>query len=332
LPPQGIAQVLRNLPKIDDPNLLVGTETHDDAGVYRLSDDVALVQTIDFFPPVVNDAYIYGQIAASNSLSDVYAMGGRPLTALNLVGYPDDKDPELTWLGDMLRGGAERCQAAGCVIVGGHTVRDTEIKFGYAVTGLVHPKQILTNANAKPGDKLVLTKPLGTGFVTTAHKASACPVELFQAACDSMIQLNDIGRDAVQEVGGAHSATDVTGFGLAGHAFEMAQGSKTTLVLSLSALPIFPGAEALARKPYLTRASATNASYVAAGLRKDGKLDPVRLEFFFDAQTSGGMLISIAADKADALVASARAKGAAATCIIGEVIDRAGDTAIILKE
>ncbi len=309
----------------------MGTETHDDAGVYRLSDDVALVQTIDFFPPVVNDPFIYGQIAAANSLSDVYAMGGKPLTALNLVGYPDDKDPELTWLGEIFRGGAERCQAAGCVIVGGHTVRDAEIKFGYAVTGLVHPKDVLTNAAAKPGDKLVLTKALGTGFVTTAHKANNCPEELFLIACDSMIQLNDIGRDAILEVGGAHSATDITGFGLAGHAFEMAQGSKATIVLYLSKLPIFPGAENIARKPYVTRASATNAAYVAASLRKEGKLDATRLEFFYDAQTSGGLLISVEADKADALVASAKTKGAAAACIVGEVTERQ-DAAIVLRE
>ena len=210
-------------------------------------------------------------------------------------------------------------------------MRDSEIKFGYAVTGIVHPRDVLTNANAKPGDKLVLTKPLGTGFVTTAAKADACPLELFQAACESMIQLNSIGRDAAQEVGGVHTATDVTGFGLAGHAYEMAKGSKVTLVFSLSALPIFPGCEAIARKPYLTRASATNASYVGPMLKKQGKLDGTRLEFFFDAQTSGGMLISVAADKAEALVTSARAKGAAAACIIGEVLEPA-DVAIILKE
>jgi selenide,water dikinase len=330
LPPQGIAQVLRNLPQVTDPNVLVGTETHDDAGVYRLTDDLAIVQTIDFFPPVVNDALLYGRIAAANALSDVYAMGGIPKTALNLVGYPDDKDPEMRWLADMLKGGAERCQAAGVVIIGGHTVRDAEIKFGYAVTGTILPQRIFTNAGARPGDKLVLTKALGTGFVTTAHKADACPEELFDVACESMVQLNDIGRDVMLEAG-AHAATDITGFGLAGHGFEMAEGSKTTLVIELSRLPIFPGAEAIARKPYLTRASGTNAGYVAPSLRKEGKLDPVRLEFFYDAQTSGGMLISVPADKADAMVKSARAKGAAVTCIIGEVVERQ-DVALVLKE
>jgi selenide,water dikinase len=330
LPPQGLAQVLRHLPQVTDPNVLVGTEMHDDAGVYRLTDDLAIVQTLDFFPPVVNDAYTYGRIAAANALSDVYAMGGTPKTALNLVGYPDDKDPSMHWLEDIFRGGAERCQAAGVVIIGGHTVRDAEIKFGYAVTGTIHPQRIITNAGARPGDKLVLTKALGTGFVTTAHKADACPEELFACACESMMQLNDIGRDVMLEAG-ARAATDITGFGLAGHGYEMAEGSKVTLLIELSRLPIFPGAETIARKPYLTRASATNAAYVSQSLRKEGKLDPVRLEFFFDAQTSGGLLISIPADKADRLVENARSRGASATCIIGEVLERQ-EAALILRE
>jgi selenide,water dikinase len=289
--------------------------------VYRLTDEIAIVQTIDFFPPVVNDPYVYGQIAASNALSDVYAMGGTPKTALNLVGYPDDKDPELTWLGKMIEGGEERCRTAGTVVLGGHTVRDAEIKFGYAVTGVIHPQKILTNAAAKPGDKLVLTKALGTGFVTTAHKRDACPEDVYQAAVAGMIQLNDLGRDAMIETG-AHAATDITGFGLAGHSYEMAKGSGTTVVLELSRLPLLPGAEALARRPYLTRASATNAAYVAPNLRKEGKLDPVRLEFFYDAQTSGGMLISVPAERAESLVAAARAKGATVACVVGEVLER----------
>jgi selenide, water dikinase len=277
---------------------------------------------------VVDDPFVYGQIAAANALSDVYAMGGTPKTALNLVGYPDDK-LDLDWLGEILRGGAERCLAARCTVVGGHTVRDAEIKFGMAVTGVIHPQKILTNAAARPGDKLVLTKPLGTGFVTTAHKAEACPEEVYQAACASMVQLNDLGRDAMLEVG-AHAATDVTGFGLAGHAYEMAEGSKVTLVFELSRLPLLSGVDKLAHKPYLTRASKTNASYVEPGLKKEGKLDPVRLEVFYDAQTSGGLLISVPADRAEELVAKVREKGASATCVIGEVIERT-DAALILK-
>jgi selenide,water dikinase len=277
---------------------------------------------------VVDDPFIYGQIAAANALSDVYAMGGTPRTALNLVGYPDDKE-SLDWLGEILKGGAERCQASGTVIVGGHTVRDAEIKFGLAVTGIVHPQHIITNATARPGDKLVLTKALGTGFITTAHRSGACPEEVFQTACASMIQLNDIGRDAMLQAG-AHAATDITGFGLAGHALEMAEGSKVTLVMKLSALPILPGAQPLARRPYLTRASATNASYVATQLRIDEKLESTRLEFFYDPQTSGGLLISVPADKAEGLVTDVKNRGASAACIIGEVIERE-QQALILK-
>jgi selenide,water dikinase len=314
-----LAQVLRHLPKVTDPNLLVGTETHDDAGVYRLTDELAIVQTIDFFPPVVNDPYVYGQIAAANALSDVYAMGGNPRTALNLVGYPDDKI-NLDWLAEIFRGGAERCYAAGAVILGGHTVRDAEIKFGYAVTGTIHPDHIITNASARPGDKLVLTKALGTGFVTTAHKAGDCPDDVYQAACASMIQLNDVGRDAMLEVG-AHSATDITGFGLAGHAYEMAHGSQVTLILDLDRLPLLSGTEGLARPPYLTRASTTNAGYVGPSLR---------LEFLYDAQTSGGLLISVPATQAEKLLRALRAKGASAACLVGEVTER-GDAALIVR-
>lgn len=280
---------------------------------------------------MVNDPFVYGQIAAANALSDVYAMGGEPKTALNLVGYPDDK-LSLDWLNLILKGGAERCQEAGCLIVGGHTVRDAEIKFGMAVTGLVHPQRIWTNAGAKPGDKLVLTKALGTGFVTTANKANACPEATLQAACASMVQLNKVGKAAALEVGGVHAATDVTGFGLAGHLFEMAAGSETTLVLELGRLPLFPGVEELVQKGYRTRASRTNREYVAASVELQGKLDPVRLEVFYDAQTSGGLVLSVEAERAEALIAAARQHGAPYSCLIGEVIARPRpDLALIVK-
>src|SRR5262245_24888096 len=319
---------MRHLQKPGDPNLLVGTETGDDAGVYRLTDDIAIVQTIDFFPPVVNDPYIYGQIAAANSVSDIYAMGGTPQTALNLVGYPDDKE-SLDWLAEIVRGGEERMQAARAVILGGHTVRDAEIKFGYAVTGVIHPQLVLTNASARPGDKLVLTKPLGTGFVTTAHRAGNCPEETYKSAVASMIQLNDIGKEAMLAAG-AHSATDVTGFGLAGHAYGMAKGSGTTLVIELSRLPLLPGAEKLAHRPYLTRASATNAAYVEDDLHFEGKPDPVRLEFFYDAQTSGGLLISVPAERAEDVVKDLHNRGATTACTIGEVRQRQAKALVLL--
>jgi len=322
-----VAQVLRHLPPVTDPNLLVGTATHDDAGVYRLTDDLALVQTVDFFPPVVDDPFTYGQIAAANALSDVYAMGGTPRTALNLVGFPDNELP-MDWLGQILDGGNERCRAAGVVVVGGHTVRDAEIKFGYAVTGVIHPQQIVTNAGAKPGDVLVLTKPLGTGFVTTANKKDHCPRELLDAACASMVQLNVIGRDAML-LAGAHAATDITGFGLAGHAFEMATASGVTLRFRLGALPAFPGVEELIAAKFFTRASKSNREYVAGSLRFETEPDAVRAELLFDAQTSGGLLIATRAATVDELMERLRQTGAAAAAVIGDVLPR-GDAALVV--
>ena len=296
--------------------------------MYRLTDEIALVQTIDFFPPLVDDPFVYGQIAAANALSDVYAMGGVPKTALNLVGFPDDKVKGLDWLERILQGGAERCKLAGVAVVGGHTVRDAEIKFGMAVTGIIHPKKILTNANAKPGDRLVLTKPLGTGFVTTAGKANSCPPDLFEAACRSMIELNAAACAAAVDTG-VNAVTDVTGFGLAGHAFEMADGSGVTFIVNLKALPLLPGVEKIARRPFLTRASHTNREYVADAIRIEGKSDAARLECFFDAQTSGGLLISVPAEKLDLLLARLKERGTLAAAVIGEVVAREQKTLVV---
>jgi selenide, water dikinase len=275
------------------------------------------VQTLDFFPPVVDDPFVYGQIAAANALSDVYAMGGTPVTALNLAGFPDDQlDFEI--LGRIHAGGAERCAAAGCTILGGHTVRDTEIKFGLSVTGTIHPDRILTNATAKPGDVLVLTKPLGTGFITTAAKKQKCPPEVLKAACDSMIELNKSACDAMLAVG-ASAATDITGFGLAGHAMEMAEGSKITLVIELAKLPLIPGVEQLDVTKFRTRASKTNREYTEKQTQFEGTPDATRLEFFYDAQTSGGLLISTPAAKADELVKRLTEAKTPAAAIIGQV-------------
>jgi len=295
----------------------VGTATADDAGVYRLTEDLAVVQTLDFFPPVVDDPFVYGQIAAANALSDVYAMGGTPKTALNLVGFPDDELP-LSILEDILRGGAERCQEAGCIIIGGHTVRDREIKYGLSVLGVVHPERVITNAGARPGDQLVLTKPLGTGFVTTAHKAGKCPEATFQAAIRSMTQLN---RDAAQAAlaVSAHAMTDITGFGLAGHAYEMACASHCTFRIYLDRLPLLDGVEELVQRKFFTRASKTNRSYVEPGLRVEGNPDPIRLEVFYDAQTSGGLLIAVEPSRLAELVERLQASGCLAA-VIGEVL------------
>lgn len=319
---------MRNLPKFDDPNLLVGAEGFSDAGVYLLRDDLCIVQSLDFFPPLVDDPYLYGQIAAANSISDVVTMGAQPVTALNINAFPDDK-LELELLGEILRGGAERVLAAGAVIVGGHTVRDVEIKYGLSVTGTVHPDQLFNNDRAMPGDVLMLTKPLGTGFVTTAFKAGKCEAAVLKAATDSMIQLNSIGRDAARRHGG-HATTDITGFGLGGHAREMADGSGVTIELEISRLPILPGAAALAAAGYMTRASKSNRQYLEQFMRIESTADRGLLEFVFDAQTSGGMLISLPEDQAEAARMYLQNEGAAAAEIVGRVRER-GDVAIVLR-
>ena len=311
---------MRGLPKFTDPNLIIGAESFSDAGVYRLRDDLYLVQTVDFFPPLVDDPYVYGQIAAANALSDAYAMGARPVTALNIVGFPD-KELDIAVLERILSGGAERVLSAGAVIVGGHSVRDAEIKYGLAVTGVVDPAHLLTNAAAQPGDTLVLTKGLGTGFITTASKAGNCPDGAMDAAIASMCQLNDIGRDAAHAVG-ARAATDVTGFGLAGHATEMAQASGVTVALDVARFPELPGALEAFRRGYKTRASRSNREYLLPVMQVDEQVDSERLELAFDAQTSGGLLIAVPQSRAEQVVAAVRERGGLFATIIGQVLER----------
>lgn len=306
----------------------MGTNTHDDAGVYRVTSEIALVQTIDFFPPVVDDPFQYGRIAAANALSDVYAMGGTPLTALNLLGYPDDQlGPE--WMIEILRGGADACREAKCTIVGGHSVRDTEIKFGMAVTGTIHPDRILANSGAKPGDVLVLTKPLGTGFVTTAAKKGTCPDGLYRAAVTSMSTLNKAGCDAMKVVG-VSAATDVTGFGLAGHALEMAEGANVTLRFVLNDLPLLPGLADIEWETYKTRAVKSNRQYVDPHTHVIGTPNELRLTACFDPQTSGGLLISCPADRVNRLVQELNDRGTLAAAVVGTVEPR-GEVALILQ-
>jgi selenide,water dikinase len=311
-------------------DLLVATETSDDAGVFRIAPDLALVQTVDFFPPVVDDPYTFGRIAAANALSDVFAMNGRPLTAMNIAAFPDDRLP-LEILGQIIAGASERVTAAGASTVGGHTVRDAEIKFGLSVTGLVHPDEVLTNAGARPGDLLVLTKPLGTGFVTTAAKRRRCTPEVLDRAVAGMIRLNADGRDALLASGGAHALTDVTGYGLAGHALEMARGSNVTIELDLSALPIIEGTEALAVPRNFTRASATNRSFVSPHWECSPGIDRLRLEFALDAQTSGGLLIAVDPDHLDALLRALQARQALASAVIGRVLPPRSGAALSIR-
>lgn len=300
--------MLRRLPRPNDPNLLVGFDTNDDAGVYRLSDDLALVQTVDFLTPIADDPFTFGQIAAANSLSDVYAMGGRPVSALSIVGFPDGGDAAV--LEQILRGGLSKMDEAGCTIVGGHSVRDDDLKFGYAVTGVINPKSIWRNVGAKPGDALVLTKPIGTGVIATALKAGKAPSGSVDAAIASMTRLN---RDAAEvlhkfaDSGGTssaiHAVTDVTGFGLLGHAREMASGSAVSLRIDHAKVPLLPGAREAAHGGFLAGGLKSNREFIASCVQFSAAVNEDSCALLFDPQTSGGLLIAIAPEQAAALVA-----------------------------
>ena len=290
MPASAIAQVVQSIDAPVSDDLVVGTEAFSDAAVFRLRDDLFIAQSLDFFAPVVDDPFSYGQIAAANSLSDIYAMGATPRTAMNIVGFPDDKLP-LDVLTDILAGGTERIRESGAVLAGGHTVRDAEIKYGLSVTGVVHPDELLTNAGAQPGDVLYLTKALGTGFITTAHKLGKCDEQSYVAAIESMSELN-AAASRIAKLHGASAVTDITGFGLAGHAREMAYGSNVTLQLVVDSLPELPGALDLAGKGMVTRASKSNLSAVEQYMDRQNR-DAAKEPLLFDPQTSGGLLIAI---------------------------------------
>lgn len=319
---------MRNLPLFHDANLIVGAEGFSDAGVYRLRADLLLVQSLDFFPPLVDDPFVFGQIAAANSLSDVYAMGGKPVTCLNICAFPDD-ELDLEILNLILQGGSERVLEAGAVVAGGHTLRDKEVKYGMSVTGVVAPEHLIKNSGAQAGDKLVLTKALGTGFITTAHKSQRCPADVLAGAVASMIQLNRIGCEAARAAG-AHASTDITGFGLGGHAGEMAQASGVTAVIEVASLPLLAGARELLRAGYKTRASASNRDFAKRSLRIEETADRELLEFVFDAQTSGGLLLSVPAANAEKCVADCRRGGGTFAAIVGSVTESAG-VAVVLR-
>ena len=269
----------------------------DDAGVYRVSDDLALVQTLDFFPPVVDDPFQYGRIGAANSLSDVYAMGGRPLTALQIVGFPKDEAP-LELLREILKGGADALAEASCNMLGGHSVVDQEIKYGLSVTGAVHPDRIFRNAGALPGDHLYLTKPIGMGVITTAAKKRKVDDETIAAACAVMGTLNAGAAEAARAVEGIHAVTDVTGFGLLGHAAEMAKGSDVTLIFEAREVPFFQTALDLAEKNLLSGGSARTRDFLAGQFEFADSVPVVQQDVMFDAETSGGLLIAVAPEHA----------------------------------
>lgn len=310
--------MLRQFPHIAHPDLLVGIDTRDDAGVFRVREDLALVQTIDFFTPIVDDPYWYGAIAAANSFSDVYAMGGTPLTALNLVCFPiEQAPPEM--LADILRGGYDKAQEAGVVIVGGHSVDDLEPKYGMAVTGVVHPDKVVTNAGAMPGDLLVLTKPLGTGIITTAAKFEECPPEVLEEAIRVMATLNRGAAEAMQEVG-VHAATDVTGFGLLGHLHQMALASGVAFRIFAREVPLLPEVERLAQQGNTTRGGDLNREYLGEQLHCAEHIAHLKQQVLLDPQTSGGLVIAVPRERVDRLLEALQVRHAPCAAVIGEVL------------
>jgi len=311
---------LRPLPLEKHPNLLVGTETADDAGVYQISEQMALVQTVDFITPIVDDPYLFGQIAAANSLSDVYAMGGKPLTALNVVGFPR-LSLNLSVLTEILRGGLDKIHEAGAVVLGGHTVDDAELKYGLAVTGTVHPKKIVTNKGAGKGDVLILTKSLGTGIISTANKAGMADAGFLQRAIDSMVRLNDIASEAMNEWG-PHACTDITGFGLLGHAAEMAKGCGLSFRFFYSDLPILAGTKEYAAQGMVPGGAYCNQDHFGPEIFISAKVPEAERIILFDPQTSGGLLIALPRSNGEKLLGNLQAKGIQEASIIGEVIQR----------
>ena len=312
--------MLRQLPQVNDANVIVGTALPDDAGVYRLRADLAIAQSVDVFTPVVDDPYDYGRIAAANALSDLYAMGARPILALNITGFPVGKLP-LEVMTEILRGGADKAQEAGVVVLGGHTMDDEEPKYGLAVTGVVHPDQVVSNVGARVGDYLVLSKPLGMGTITTALKqGKAHPAHVDQAV-EVMATLNAGAMEAMLEVG-VHACTDITGYGLLGHLHEMLMASDVAARVEADAVPILEGAWTYAEQDIFPGGSRSNRVYLEGhGYVHWEGVDEVRQLLLCDAQTSGGLLMAVAPDRVSALVEALQRRGTPAAAIIGQIVD-----------
>jgi len=322
--------VLRRLPRPTDPNVLVGFDTNDDAGVYLLSPEMAIVQTVDFFTPIVDDPHTFGQIAAANALSDVYAMGGKPVSALSIVGFPDKGDPAI--LEQIMRGGLSKMTEAKCSVIGGHSIRNDDIQFGYAVTGVINPHRVWRNVGARAGDALLLTKPIGTGVLSTALKNDRAAPASLQEAIASMAELNRPASEALQEVqekaGAAiHAVTDVTGFGLLGHAREMALGDSqrsiepVSLEIDHSAVRYFPGAREAAREGFLPGGLKNNRDFIGDCVRFAESVPQEYRDLLFDPQTSGGLLIAISPESAEAAISALDRHGVSARRI-GKVIPK----------
>lgn len=318
--PDILAQVLGQFKnETNNENLLVGLETSDDAAVYKIDENKAIIQTLDFFTPVVDDPYLYGQIAAANSLSDVYAMGGDPVLALNIVCFPDCLEPDV--LAEILKGGHDKVKESGAILVGGHSVSDDEPKYGLSVTGMVHPKDILTNSNAKEGDYIVLTKPLGLGILNTAIKADILDEMSYREAITVMATLNKHGKEAMDKSGGINSVTDVTGFGLLGHALEMAEGSDVTIKLYSDKIPIIKGAKENAEMGIIPAGAYDNKRFTGDKVYFKEGIEQYLKDIMYDPQTSGGLLISVKKESKDKLLEALK-DSPTKYALIGEVIKK----------
>ena len=306
------------MPLIQDPNLIVGFEKADDAGVYKITDELALIQTVDFFTPIVDDPYIFGQIAAANALSDVYAMGGKPLTAMNIVCFPI-KTLDIGVLKAILRGGLDKLIEAETTLVGGHSVENNEIKYGLSVTGIIHPEKVLTNMSAHIGDYLILTKPLGTGIINTAIKGGLAGEETITMVSNTMVALNKDASIAMQEVG-VSACTDITGFGLLGHLSEMIRGNGFGMIVYAGKVPYFPEAKKFAGMGMVPGGTYRNKDFFSQWIRFDSTVPQYLQDILFDPQTSGGLLISVPRGKADSLLFQLRGKNIHEAVIIGEVV------------
>jgi len=312
-------EALEGLDVWKSPDTLVGIETFDDAGIHRIGADTALVQTLDFFTPIVDDPYDFGQIAMANALSDVYAKGGRPITAMNILCVPiNELSPADLKL--ILQGGADKLKEANVSLLGGHSVTDPELKFGASITGVIKPGEEWTNAGAKAGDRLILAKALGTGFITTGQKFGKASPEILRGAVESMMQLNAGAAEAGRRIGGIHACTDITGFGLAGHAAQMAKAGGVRFRITTGAIPVLPGALDLAKRGCKTRGDKANREFIQGRYRFEASIPATLQDLMFDPQTSGGLFYSIEAPLADALAAALRDAGYPAASIVGDVL------------
>lgn len=301
-----------------DPNIIVGMESGDDAGVYRLSDELAVIQTVDFITPIVDDPFTFGQIAAANALSDVYAMGGRPVTAMNVVCFPV-KDQDISVLQDILLGGLDKLREAGVALVGGHSVEDQELKYGLSITGVVHPSKVIAKDAVQTGDRLILTKPIGTGIVTTALKGGVADESSVEPVARSMIALNKMASELMVDAG-VNACTDVTGFGLLGHARGMVDENRAGIEIRFSDVPIFEGVQGFAEMGLVPGGTRRNMEFHRGAVELDSSIGEESLDILFDAQTSGGLLISIPGEKAESLLKSLHENGIESAAIIGEIV------------